>query len=115
MEKLRASQRDPAARQRLALPFEGQYYTQPARRYFQLGAAFLSAGYPDQALQYLDEIVRQTPANYKAQLAIGQIHLDAGRLDEAQRALETARELNPQSPEVWNNLGGVQAATWELH
>ena len=110
MEKLRASQRDPSVRQRLALPFEGQYYTQPARRYFQLGAAFLSAGYPDQALQYLNEIVRQTPANYKAQLAIGQIHLEAGRLDEAKRALETARELNPQSPEVWNNLGGVQAA-----
>jgi predicted Zn-dependent protease len=42
---------------------------------FNWAPAFLSAGYPDQALQYLDEIVRQTPANYKAQLAIGQIHL----------------------------------------
>jgi len=110
LEKLSVSQRDPVARQRLALPFEGQFQTQPARRYFQLGAAFLSAGYPEQALQYLSEIVRQNPGNYKAQLAIGQIHLDAGRLDEAQRALEVARELNPQSPEVWNNLGGVQAA-----
>ncbi|HEU0006715.1 MAG TPA: tetratricopeptide repeat protein, partial [Terriglobia bacterium] len=110
LEKLSVIQRDPAARQRLALPFEGQYSIRPARRYFQLGAAFLSAGYPEQALQYLSEIVRQTPVKYKAQLAIGQIHLDAGRLDEAHRALEMARELNPQSPEVWNNLGGVQAA-----
>ena len=110
MEKLRVGQRDLAARQRLALPFEGQYYAQPLRRYFQLGAAFLSAGYPDQALQYLSEIVRRESVSYKAQLAIGQIHLDAGRLDEAQKALEKSRELNPQSPEVWNNLGGVQAA-----
>jgi len=110
LEKLSINQRDPVARQRLALPFEGQYYSQPGRRYFQLGAAFLSAGYPEHALQYLTEVVRQAPGNYKAQLAIGQIHLDAGRLDEAQRALEMARDLNPQSPEVWNNLGGVQAA-----
>ena len=110
LEKLRGRKRDFTERQRLALPFAGQYYSQPVRRYFQLGAAFLSAGYPDQALQYLSELVRQESANYKAQLAIGQIHLDAGRLDEAQKALEKSRELNPDSPEVWNNLGGVQAS-----
>ncbi|HEX2524024.1 MAG TPA: tetratricopeptide repeat protein, partial [Terriglobia bacterium] len=110
LEKLSVRRADFAERQRLALPFTGQYYSQPARRYFQLGAAFLSAGYPDEALQYLGEIVKRELANYKAQLAIGQIHLDAGRLDEAQKALEMSRGLNAESPEVWNNLGGVQAS-----
>ena len=110
LEKISGRKGDFAERQRLALPFAGQYYSQPVRRYFQLGAAFLSAGYPDQALQYLSQLVKQESANYKAQLAIGQIHLDAGRLDEAQKALEKSRELNPDSPEVWNNLGGVQAS-----
>lgn len=108
---LQAVLKNPAARQRLALPFEGRYYDLPFRRFFQLGAAFFWAGYPEQALQYLNETVRQSPANFKAHLAIGQIHLEAKRLADARQALEIARQLNSQSPEVWNNLGGVEAAT----
>ena len=65
-------------RQRLALPFPGDYVGSPRRNYFKLGAAFYWAGYPDQALPYLEEVVRQSPENDKALNAIGQIHLDAG-------------------------------------
>jgi tetratricopeptide (TPR) repeat protein len=107
---LRVSSQSEVERQKLALPFAGRYYTQPLRRYFQLGAAFFWAGYPEQALQYLSEATRSTPDNFKAHLAIGQIHLEAKRLTEARRSLEIARDLNPQSPDVWNNLGGVEAA-----
>ena len=67
-------------RQRLALPFPGRLRRLPRRNYFKLGAAFYWAGYPEQALPYLEEVVRQSPENDKALNAIGQIHLDAGRL-----------------------------------
>ena len=107
---LGVSLRGKEERQKMSLPFAGRYYTQPLRRYFQLGAAFFWAGYPEQALQYLSEATRTTPDNFKAHLAIGQIHLEAKRLIEARRSLEIARDLNPQSPDVWNNLGGVEAA-----
>ena len=66
-------------RQRLALPFPGQYYTAPRRNHFRLGAAFFWAGYPEQALVYLNEVIREQPDNGKAQLAVGYIHMEAGR------------------------------------
>ena len=74
-----------------ALPFPGRYYTLPHRNYFKLGAAFYWAGFPDQAIPYLDEVVHQSPDNFKALLALGHIHFEAGRwkpaLDYYQRAL----------------------------
>ena len=92
-------------RLRLALPFPGFYASTPTRNYFRLGAAFFWAGYPEQALQYLGQVLEENPANFKAQLATGQIHLGAGRLEAAGAHLQKALELNSESPEVWNNLG----------
>jgi hypothetical protein len=43
---------------RLALPFQGTYYAPPHRNYFRLGAAFYWAGYPRQALIYMEEALR---------------------------------------------------------
>ncbi len=93
-----------------ALPFSGRYYHPPARSHYKLGAAFVGAGYPEQALPYLEEAVRQWPENFKAHLAIGQVYLEMNRAGEARPELELAARLNPRSPEVWNNLGGVAAA-----
>jgi tetratricopeptide (TPR) repeat protein len=101
-------------RQRLALPFAGDYVGVPRRNYFKLGAAFYWAGYAQQALPYLEEVVRQTPDNDKAWNAVGQIHLDGGRLDEARAALDRAVVANPSLGEVWNNLGGVELAAGKL-
>ena len=66
-------------RPELALPFPGHYCLPPHRNYFKLGAAFYWAGYPDQAIPYLDEVVRRDPNNWKALFALGQIHFDAER------------------------------------
>jgi tetratricopeptide (TPR) repeat protein len=95
---------------RLALPFAGRYYTRPGRNYFRLGAAFYWAGYPDQALIYFDECIRNTPDNAKAHLAIGHIHLERARYKEAREHLERAVNLNPDSAEAWTNLGSLEAA-----
>jgi tetratricopeptide (TPR) repeat protein len=101
-------------RQRIALPFAGDYVGLPRRNYFKLGAAFYWAGYPEQALPYLDEVVRRAPENDKALNAVGQIHLEAGRWQTARPYLERAVAANPRLGEAWNNLGGVESAAGDL-
>lgn len=105
--------RDPN-RRRWALPFPGDYVGVPRRNSYKLGAAFYWAGYPEQALPYLEEAVRQSPENAKALNAIGQIHLDAGRLPQARAALDRALSVNPGLGEAWNNLGGVELGAGNL-
>jgi Flp pilus assembly protein TadD len=89
-----------------ALPFTGHYcVAQPSRYYFKLGAAFFQAGYPDQALPYLDEVVRRSPGNERALMAIAQIHLDAGRTDEARHGIRNLFAVPPRSAVAADNLG----------
>ena len=95
---------------RRALPFEGVYYGQPARDYFKIGGAMWMAGYGEQALPYLQEALSQSPDNTKILVAIGRIHLEAKRLGPAREALERAARLDPNLPEAWNDLGGVESA-----
>jgi tetratricopeptide (TPR) repeat protein len=95
--------RDPR-RMQLALPFAGRYYTEPRRDYSALGAAFYAAGYPDQALSYLE---RAPQENDKVLLAMGKIHLGGGRWLEARGALLKSLALAPESAEAWNALGAV--------
>ena len=95
-------------RQSAAVPFRGQYYASPRRNHFRLGAAFFWAGYPEQALTYLNESVREQPDNGKAHLAIGYIHLEAGRIAEARAHLENAVRLLPNDPNAWTYLGRLE-------
>ena len=88
---LRADAQSPAN----ALPFPGRYYLQPHRNYFKLAAAFYGAGYPEQALPYLDEVMRRNPANWKALNAIARIQLDAGRAQPSLDAYTRVLELKP--------------------
>ena len=97
-------------RLRQALPFPGQYHTQPHRNYFRLGAAFYWAGYPQEALIYLEEVIRAAPQNAKAVLAVGHIHLEAGRYGAAREHLERAVQLNAGSADAWIHLGSLEAA-----
>ncbi len=90
-----------------ALPFPGFYAEPPARNYFRHGAAFFGAGYPRQALPYLEEVLRRDPENFKTLLAVGQIHLQAKKLPESKAHLERALRLRRDSPQLWNNLGGL--------
>ena len=93
-----------------ALPFPGKALRPFSRSYFRHGAAYYQAGFPDQALPYLDETLRADSENFKALLAVGQIHLSAGRLVEARPLVERAAKLRPDSPEALNNLGGLELA-----
>jgi len=89
-----------------AQPFAGHYcVAQPRRDYFKLGAAFFQAGYPDQALPYLDEVVRRSTESERALMAIAQIHLDAGRTDAARSAIRTLLASPARSAVAADNLG----------
>jgi tetratricopeptide (TPR) repeat protein len=91
------------------LPFPGFYLGHPTRDYYKFGGALLQAGYPEQSLPYLEEMLRRSPDNPKALLAIGRIHLQAKRLPQARQALERAIAIDARQPEAWNELGGVEA------
>jgi len=95
---------------RHALPFPGKYYAAPHRNYFRLGAAFYWAGYPQEALIYLEEVIRTAPQNAKAVLAVGHIHLEAGRYGDAREHLERAVRLSPGSADAWIHLGSLEEA-----
>ena len=99
-----------AGAKREALPFAGRYVTEPHRDTFKLGAAFYWAGYPDQALPYLAESLKRNQFNERVLLAMGKIHLESGRLVDAESYLRRAAAADPANAEIWNELGGVAAA-----
>ena len=95
----------------LALPPSGRYYTEPSRNYSALGAAFFAAGYPEQALKYLEEGPQDTgPVLF----AIGKIHLQAERWERARTHFSKGLQLSPDSADGWNNLGAVEVGAGNL-
>lgn len=94
-----------------ALPFPGKYYGTPARNYTAMGAAFAVAGYPEQALRYLEAAPQDSD---KVLFAIGRIHLQAGRWVPARDYLQRGLTLAPQSPDGWNFLGAVETGEGNL-
>ncbi len=91
------------------LPFKGVFTGTPRRDYYKFGGALLQSGYPEQALPYLEEMLRRTPNNARALMAVGRIHFMAHRLPQAHEALERGVAVDPRIPELWNELGGVES------
>ncbi len=89
------------------LPFEGFYVGNPHRDFFKLGAAFLWSGYHEQALPYLQAVLRRTPENARVLVLVGQIHVQAGRLNEAEQSFRSALKVNDQNAEAWAGLADV--------
>ena len=83
---------------------------QARRDFFKLGASLLWCGYPEQALPYLEAVLRRQPGNIRTLVLVAQIHREANRLERATGLLEEALRLDPRSAEAWNELGGVAMA-----
>ena len=98
----------------LALPFPGRYYSPPRRNYFKLGSAFYWAGYPDQAIPYLEETVRNAPDNWKALLALGRIHYEAERWKPALKNFQNVLALRPDHADALLGAGEVSAKLNDL-
>jgi tetratricopeptide (TPR) repeat protein len=56
------------------------------------------------AQQALEKSVAERPNYAASQLALGELYLAAGRLDDAVMHLESARQLAPQDPAVYSHL-----------
>jgi tetratricopeptide (TPR) repeat protein len=92
---------------RLALPFSGAYVRVTHRDFFKFGAAYLWSGYPEQALPYLEQVLRRAPENVRVLVLVGQIHLEANRIDSAQKYFAEANKINSKYAEAWSGLGDV--------
>ena len=92
------------------LPFAGRYYQQPRRNYFKLGAAFYWAGYPEQAVPYLREVVNRDPSNWKALNAIARIQLDAGQPQQALQDFQKVLAVRPDYGAAMTGTGESYAA-----
>jgi tetratricopeptide (TPR) repeat protein len=92
---------------RLALPFSGAYVRVTHRDFFKFGAAYLWSGYPEQALPYLEQVLRRAPENVRVLVLVGQIHLEANRIDSAQKYFAEANKINSNYAEAWSGLGDV--------
>src|SRR5437870_4592606 len=93
-----------------AWPFEGHYLSEPRRDFFKIGAALFWAGYPEQALSYLEATLDRSPKNVQTMVLVGQVHLEAKRTAAARTILEQALAADPKSAEAWNEIGGVELA-----
>jgi tetratricopeptide (TPR) repeat protein len=91
----------------LALPFPGRYYTRPHRNYFKLGSAFYWAGYPDQAIPYLEETVRTSPDNWKALLALARIHYEGERWKASLENFQRVLGIRPNHADALLGAGEV--------
>ncbi len=92
---------------RLALPFGGTYVRPTHRDFFKFGAAYLWSGYTQQALPYLEQVLRRSPENVRVLSLVGRIHLEANRIDVARRYFNEAKRINPDYAEAWSGLGDV--------
>jgi len=90
-----------------ALPFSGTYVGPAHRDFFKFGAAFLWSGYDEQALPYLEQVLRRAPDNARVLVLVGQIHVQANRLEKAETFFRDALRVNEQYAEAWSGLGDV--------
>ena len=95
-----------SARER-AMPFGGIYVGEPHRDFFKFGVAFLWAGYTEQALPYLEAVLRRTPDNARVLVLAGQIHLFNKRTAQAEECFKKAIESNGGNAEAWSGMGDV--------
>ncbi len=94
--------------------FPGFSVGQPHRDFFKFGAAYLWAGYPQQALPYLQRVLARSPENLRVQVLVGQVHLEANRLEAAEQSFRTALQVNRENAEAWSGLGDVFEARADL-
>jgi tetratricopeptide (TPR) repeat protein len=88
-----------------ALPFPGRYFTKPVRNYFKLGVAFYWAGYPHRALPYFEEALRSRPDNWRAMLALGEIHQQTENLDTSLKWFRDALSAHPNYSPAMVSIG----------
>lgn len=83
--------------------------TERGRKHWEEGIGARSAGDWKRAAKAFREATRMEPEVAAAHIALGQSLLELNRVDEAERSLERAKELDPENPEILMALARV----WE--
>jgi tetratricopeptide (TPR) repeat protein len=75
--------------------------------YYNMGVCYKHLGYPEMALECLEEALDRDPSYFECLDIIGRLHLDAGRLDEARKALQEVLDADPGNINARHTLGVV--------
>lgn len=86
---------------------QGQDVPRAARDVYERAVKLAAAGRPALAVTMLREAIRIFPGYYDAHLALGGELALSGRFDEAIRALDRAREINPRDARAYQTFGMV--------
>jgi len=78
-----------------------------AELFYNIGLAYKGLGHADTALEYLKSALDDDPSYYECLEVIGRIHLDAGRLDEAKKAIVEFLDSNPAHINAHHMLGVI--------
>ncbi len=65
---------------------------------------YLSAGTPEKAETYLNDVIKRDPANAEARILLGSVHSAQGESDEAEAAFRAAIEADPTSADAYASL-----------
>ncbi len=96
-----------------AWPDESRWQELAARIYLAQDGA---AGLPDRAkaLGHLEQAVTLEPERAASLLALGQLYLEDGQLQQAIQSLQRASQLDASQPRIWVTLAQAQYAAGEL-
>jgi predicted Zn-dependent protease len=75
----------------------------------QIAFAYLKWGEPAKGLPYAENAVRLAPHSFVGRHALGRLLVDAGKLEQGIRELETAAQLAPDQPQVRFALAAAYA------
>jgi tetratricopeptide (TPR) repeat protein len=79
-----------------------------AEDYYRLGLAYFKTGDLSSAEEAFGNMQKANPANFKADLYLGHVTTEAGRLDEARKHYNSAVKKNPTSAEALVALADLQ-------
>ena len=74
---------------------------------YNIGMTYKNLNMPDLALQYLNSAIEDDPSYYECLEPIAKLHLDAGRLEEAKKALNEGLDADPGNINMHHMLGLV--------
>jgi predicted Zn-dependent protease len=61
----------------------------------------------DEAVGHFQEVLRRDPVNFRAHVALGETLMRQGKLEEAQRHLERAAQIEKDIPRIYEDLGRI--------
>ena len=85
----------------------GNYPRYFSEYYFSLANLYLKAGHTDQAIKTLKAGLAQNSSNVPALKTLAILLLEQKQPDAALLYLQTAIEIDPQNPDLWNALGAA--------